>query len=72
MSGKSATLVADDDPLRLMYTSGTEARPKGAILTSRSLIAQYVSCIIEGEIAQVGFVLQQCAGVARGKHCDVP
>lgn len=41
-------LVADDDPLRLMYTSGTEARPKGVMLSSRSLIAQYVSCVIDG------------------------
>ena len=40
--------VADDDPLRLMYTSGTESRPKGALLTSRSLLAQYVSCIVDG------------------------
>jgi fatty-acyl-CoA synthase len=40
--------VADDDPLRLMYTSGTESRPKGAMLSSRSLIAQYVSCVIDG------------------------
>lgn len=40
--------VADDDPLRLMYTSGTESRPKGVVLTSRSLIAQYVSCIVDG------------------------
>jgi fatty-acyl-CoA synthase len=38
----------DDDPLRLMYTSGTESRPKGAVLSSRSLIAQYVSCIVDG------------------------
>ncbi|MGY1638539.1 acyl-CoA synthetase [Geodermatophilus sp. SYSU D00742] len=40
--------VADDDPLRLMYTSGTESRPKGVLLSSRSLIAQYVSCAIDG------------------------
>jgi fatty-acyl-CoA synthase len=40
--------VADDDPLRLMYTSGTESRPKGVMLSSRSLIAQYVSCIVDG------------------------
>src|SRR6185312_2867995 len=42
------TVVADDDPLRLMYTSGTESRPKGVLLSSRSLIAQYVSCVIDG------------------------
>ena len=41
-------LIADDDPLRLMYTSGTESRPKGVILSSRSLIAQYVSCVVDG------------------------
>lgn len=40
--------VDDDDPLRLMYTSGTESRPKGVMLSSRSLIAQYVSCAIDG------------------------
>jgi fatty-acyl-CoA synthase len=40
--------IADDDPLRLMYTSGTESRPKGAMLSSRSLIAQYVTCVVDG------------------------
>ena len=43
--------MADDDPLRLMYTSGTESRPKGVLLPSRSLISQYVSCVIDGEMA---------------------
>ena len=41
-------LVGDDDPVRLMYTSGTESRPKGVLLSSRSLISQYVSCAIDG------------------------
>ena len=40
--------VADDDLIRLMYTSGTESRPKGAMLSSRSLMWQYVSCIVDG------------------------
>src|SRR5690242_11391154 len=44
-------LVADDDPVRLMYTSGTESRPKGVMLSSRSLISQYVSCIVDGEMS---------------------
>jgi fatty-acyl-CoA synthase len=40
--------VADDDPLRLMYTSGTEARPKGVMLSSKSLISEYVTCVVDG------------------------
>jgi fatty-acyl-CoA synthase len=42
--------IADDDPAALMYTSGTESRPKGAMLSARSLIAQFVSCIVDGEM----------------------
>lgn len=47
-SGWTPPLVGDDDAIRLMYTSGTESRPKGAILTSRSLQAEYLSAIIDG------------------------
>jgi fatty-acyl-CoA synthase len=43
--------IDDDDVLQLMYTSGTESRPKGVMMTSRSLIAQYVSCIVDGRFA---------------------
>ncbi|WP_030166179.1 MULTISPECIES: fatty acyl-CoA synthetase [Actinomycetes] len=42
--------VADDDVIRIMYTSGTESRPKGAIHTSRTLMWQYMSCIVTGEM----------------------
>ncbi len=42
--------VGDDDVLQLMYTSGTESRPKGAMMTSRSLVAQYTSCVVDGEM----------------------
>ncbi|GAC1374628.1 MAG: acyl-CoA synthetase [Acidimicrobiales bacterium] len=41
----------DDDPAQLMYTSGTESRPKGATLSSRSLISQYVTCIVDGQMS---------------------
>jgi fatty-acyl-CoA synthase len=50
--GSPDVLVADDDPLRLMYTSGTEARPKGVMLSSKSLISQYVSCIVDGGMSE--------------------
>ena len=42
--------LADDDTVELLYTSGTESRPKGTMLTSRSLIAQHTSCFVDGEM----------------------
>lgn len=44
--------IADDDCLQLLYTSGTESRPKGTMQCSRNLIAEYVSCVIGGEYAE--------------------
>ena len=46
-----AVTVDGDDLAQLIYTSGTESRPKGAMLPHRSLIAQYVSCVVDGEMA---------------------
>jgi fatty-acyl-CoA synthase len=43
--------VEDDDPVRMMFTSGTESRPKGALLSSRALLWQYVSCVIDGSMS---------------------
>ncbi|HET6940168.1 MAG TPA: AMP-binding protein, partial [Nocardioides sp.] len=42
-------LIEDDDPIRMMFTSGTESRPKGALLSSRSLLWQYATCVVDGE-----------------------
>ena len=48
---RPAIVRGEDDPVQLMYTSGTEAHPKGVLLSSRSLFAQYVSCAIDGRMA---------------------
>lgn len=37
--------LAEDDLAQLIYNSGTESRPKGAMLSHRSLISQYVPCV---------------------------
>src|SRR6266568_1810625 len=37
---------------QIIYTSGTESLPKGAMLTHEAVISEYVSCIVEGEIAE--------------------
>ncbi|AQT81075.1 acyl-CoA synthetase [Mycolicibacterium litorale] len=42
--------VADDRLIRLMYTSGTESHPKGAMHSSRSLMGNYVSTIVAGSM----------------------
>ncbi len=37
--------VTDDQLVQLLYTSGTTSRPKGAMMTHRALVHEYVSCL---------------------------
>jgi fatty-acyl-CoA synthase len=39
--------VEDIDVAQLLYTSGTTAAPKGAMMTHRGFFAEYLACIIE-------------------------
>ena len=39
------------EPIRMMYTSGTESLPKGVLLNSEALMAQYTSCMVEGQMS---------------------
>ncbi|WP_431276173.1 acyl-CoA synthetase [Variovorax ureilyticus] len=45
------------DLAQIVYTSGTESTPKGAMLTHDAVIAQYVSCLVDAEIAGSDFTL---------------
>jgi fatty-acyl-CoA synthase len=40
-----------DELAQIVYTSGTEASPKGAMLTHDAVIWQYVSCVADASIA---------------------
>lgn len=51
-SDDSAPAVAVDARMlaQIVYTSGTESLPKGAMLTHEAVAWEYVSCVIEGEM----------------------
>ena len=42
---------------QIIYTSGTESRPKGAMLTHDAVISEYVSCLVDIEISESDRVL---------------
>ena len=45
------------DLAQIVYTSGTESTPKGAMLTHDAVIAQYVSCLVDAEITSTDLTL---------------
>ena len=40
-----ATEVSETDLVQLLYTSGTTSAPKGAMMTHRALVHEYLSCV---------------------------
>lgn len=42
---------------QIVYTSGTESRPKGAMLTHNAVMSEYVTCLVDAEIAEHDTVL---------------
>lgn len=44
--------LEDDDIAHILYTSGTESRPKGVMLTHKNIISEYVSTIIDGGMTE--------------------
>ncbi|MCP2254431.1 fatty-acyl-CoA synthase [Prauserella aidingensis] len=45
------TPVSDTDLAQLLYTSGTTSKPKGAMMTHRALVHEYLSCIVDLDLA---------------------
>ncbi len=42
--------VSDQDVAHILYTSGTESRPKGVMLCHDNLVAEYVSTLVDGRM----------------------
>ncbi|WP_416547539.1 fatty acyl-CoA synthetase [Limnohabitans sp. DCL3] len=49
--------LGSHDVAQIVYTSGTESSPKGAQLTHDAVMWQYVSCVIDAEIAEADVAL---------------
>ncbi|BAX96205.1 acyl-CoA synthetase [Mycobacteroides stephanolepidis] len=44
--------ACDTDLVQLLYTSGTTSKPKGAMMTHRSLVHEYMSCIVALDLTE--------------------
>lgn len=44
--------VRSEDPVQLLYTSGTTSAPKGAVMTHRALVAEYDSTVIALDLTE--------------------
>ena len=42
---------------QIIYTSGTESAPKGAMLTHEAVMAEYVTCLVDAEIRETDHLL---------------
>ena len=49
--------LGSQDLAQIVYTSGTESSPKGAMLTHDAVLWQYVSCVVNAEIAEADLTL---------------
>jgi fatty-acyl-CoA synthase len=61
LAGSDAALpdvdLSGSDVVQIVYTSGTESSPKGAMLTHDAVLWQYVSCIVDASIASDDLLL---------------
>lgn len=49
--------ITSQSVAQIVYTSGTESLPKGAVLTHEAVISEYVSCLVDAEIADTDVTL---------------
>jgi acyl-CoA synthetase (AMP-forming)/AMP-acid ligase II len=62
--------LSGSDLLQIVYTSGTEAQPKGAMLTHDAIIWQYVSCVVDASISAEDLTLHALP-LSHGAQLDV-